>query len=67
MSKPAKKTTPIEFVNQVKSETRKVSWPSRQETLVSMLAVFVMVTISAIFLYFADQIIAWAIRLIMGL
>lgn len=67
MSKPEKKTTPIEFVNQVKSETKKVTWPSRQETLVSMLAVFIMVTLAAIFLYFADQIIAWAIRLIMGL
>ena len=67
MSKPAKKTTPVEFVNQVKSETKKVTWPSRQETLVSMLAVFIMVTVSVIFLYFADQIIAWAIRLIMGL
>ncbi|MBI1301237.1 MAG: preprotein translocase subunit SecE [Alphaproteobacteria bacterium] len=67
MSKPEKKKTPIEFVNQVRSEARKVTWPSRQETVVSMLAVFIMVTISAIFLYFADQIIAWVIRLIMGL
>ncbi len=60
------KTGPVEFVRQVKSETKKITWPSRQERIVSMIAVFVMVTISSIFLYFADQIIAYLIRLIMG-
>jgi len=60
------KTGPIEFIRQVKSESKKVTWPSRQETLVSMVAVFVMVFIAAIFLYFADQAIAFLIRLIMG-
>ncbi len=60
------KTNPVQFVKQVKSETKKVTWPSRQETMVSMLAVFIMVLVSSIFLYFSDQVIAWAIRLIMG-
>ncbi len=57
----------IEFIRQVKSEGKKITWPTRQETTVSMIAVFIMVFISSIFLYFADQIIAYAIRLIMGL
>ncbi len=60
------KTGPVEFIRQVKSETKKVTWPSRQETTVSMIAVFIMVLISSIFLYFADQIIAYLIRVIMG-
>ncbi len=60
------KTGPIEFIRQVKSETKKVTWPTRQETMVSMIAVFIMVLISSIFLYFADQIIAYLIRIIMG-
>ncbi len=60
------KTGPLEYIRQVKSETKKVTWPSRQETTVSMIAVFVMVFISAFFLYFADQIIAYFIRLVMG-
>lgn len=59
------KTGPAQFVQEVKNESKKVTWPTRQETTVSMIAVFIMVTISAIFLYFADQIIAFAIRLIM--
>lgn len=60
------KTGPIEFIKQVRSEAKKITWPSRQETGVSMIAVFIMVTICSIFLYFADQIIAFFIRMIMG-
>ncbi len=59
------KTGPVQFIKEVKSESKKITWPSRQETTVSMIAVFIMVTISAIFLYFADQIIAYLIRLVM--
>ncbi len=59
------KTGPAQFIKEVKSEGRKITWPTRQETTVSMIAVFIMVTISAIFLYFADQIIAFLIRLVM--
>lgn len=61
------KSGPIKFVNEVKIEAKKVTWPTRQETTVSMIAVFIMVVVSSIFLYFADQIIAYSIRLIMGL
>lgn len=60
------KSSPVEFVQQVKSEGKKVTWPSRQETTVSLIAVVIMVTISSIFLYFADQIIAYLIRMILG-
>ena len=59
MAKSAeKKTSPVEFFRQVQGEGKKVTWPSRKETTVSTIAVFIMVTIASIFLYFADQIIA---------
>ena len=57
---------PVEFFRQVKSEGKKVTWPTRQETTVSTIAVFIMVVIAAIFLYFSDQIIAWLVNLILG-
>lgn len=62
-----KKSGPIAFLRQVKSEAKKVTWPTRQETTVSTIAVFVMVTIASVFLYFSDQVIAWAVRLIMSI
>jgi len=60
------KTSPAEFVKQVKSEGKKITWPSKNETITSMIAVFIMVFISSVFLYFTDQIIAFFIRMIMG-
>jgi preprotein translocase subunit SecE len=63
----AKKTGPIAYIKQVRSEGRKITWPSRQEVIVSVMAVFVMVFMSSLFLYFADQAIAWLIRTIMGI
>ena len=57
---------PVEFFRQVKSEGKKVTWPTRQETTVSTIAVFIMVFIAAVFLYFSDQIIAWLVNLILG-
>ncbi|NCT41814.1 MAG: preprotein translocase subunit SecE [Alphaproteobacteria bacterium] len=65
-SKSKKGFNPIRFFKEVKIEARKITWPTRQETTVSVIAVFIMVIIAATFLYFADQIIAWAIRFIMG-
>jgi preprotein translocase subunit SecE len=67
MANKAKKTGLIAYIKQVRSEGRKITWPSRQETTMSMVAVFIMVFISAIFLFFADQGIAFVIRKIMGI
>lgn len=61
-----KKTNLVTFFRQVKSEMKKVTWPTRQETTVSTIAVFIMVAIASIFLYFSDQVIAWVIRGIMS-
>lgn len=57
---------PMEFVRQVRSEMKKVTWPTRHETTVSTIAVFIMVFLAAVFLYFADQIIAWVVNMILG-
>ncbi len=61
------KTGPVEFFRQVRSEAKKVTWPTRQETTVSTIAVFIMVFLAAVFLYFADQIIAWAVNLVLSM
>ena len=60
------KTSPVDYIRQVRSEMKKVSWPSRKETTVSTIAVFIMVVLAALFLYASDQVISFVIRLIMG-
>lgn len=59
--------SPVEYFRQVRSETKKVSWPTRKETMISAVAVFVMVLITSIFLFGADQLIAFLVRMIIGL
>jgi preprotein translocase subunit SecE len=60
------KFSPIEYLRQVKSEARKVTWPSRQETTVSTIAVFVMVVFASIFMFAADQIMALVVHQILN-
>lgn len=57
---------PVEYFRQVKSETKKVTWPTRKETTVSAIAVLIMVVLSSIFLFAADQVIAVVVRFILG-
>lgn len=65
MAKTDNKTGPMQFIEQVKSEVKKVTWPSRKETTVSTIAVFIMVTLAATFLFFADQILAFLVNFIL--
>lgn len=63
----SKTTNPFTFLQQVRSETAKVSWPSRRETLVSTIMVMVFAALAAVFFFAADQIMAWVIDLILGI
>ncbi|GGB31790.1 protein translocase subunit SecE [Sphingomonas metalli] len=49
------KTTPIEFIRQVRAETAKVIWPSWKETWMTGLMVVIMTTILALFFLGVDS------------
>jgi preprotein translocase subunit SecE len=57
---------PLAFIRQVRQEMGRVTWPTQKETTVSTIMVFVMVAISSLFLFFADQIISYLIQLILS-
>ncbi len=61
------KTSPFQFIQQVRQEISKVTWPSRKETTVTTVMVFVMVFMAAIFFFFVDQILAVTVKLILRL
>jgi preprotein translocase subunit SecE len=61
------KTSPVDFLRQVRQEVTKVTWPSRKETIISTIMVFVMVVIMAIFFFLVDQVLSLGIRAILGL
>ena len=60
------KTTPAEFLQQVRQEVSRVTWPTRKETTVTTAMVFVMVFLAAIFFLVVDQILAHLVRLVLG-
>jgi len=59
-------TTVTEFIKQVRQEAAKVTWPTRKETLVSLMMVVIMVAIAGFIFTIADLAIARVIRLILG-
>ncbi|MFP1634165.1 preprotein translocase subunit SecE [Zhengella sp. ZM62] len=64
----AEKTkNPFVFLQQVRSETSKVTWPSRRETTISTFMVIVMAFLAAIFFFLADQVMAFGVELILGI
>jgi preprotein translocase subunit SecE len=60
-------TSPTQFIRETRQEAAKVAWPSRKETMITTAMVFVMVILASLFLFFTDQIIAWVLRLVLGL
>ena len=58
---------PAKFVREVRQETRKVVWPTRKETLISTAMVLVLTLIAGIFFLIVDNIIAWGVRVILGM
>lgn len=60
------KTTPAQFVQEVRQEIAKVTWPTRRETTVSTAMVFLMVILAAVFFFLVDEILAFGMRLIFG-
>jgi preprotein translocase subunit SecE len=61
------KTSPTEFIDQVRAEAAKVTWPTRKETMVTTAMVFVMVVLACIFFLLADMIIQWVVTSLLGL
>ena len=64
---PKKKTSPGQFFSQVRAEGRKITWPSRKETWITSVMVFIMVLIASIFFWIVDTGLGYAFRYIIAL
>jgi len=61
------KTSPLLFFRQVTQEVSKVTWPTRRETMMSTLMVLVFTFMAALFFFVVDQVLAFAVKVILGL
>ena len=59
--------TPVQFIQQVRSEVSKVVWPTRREVLLTTVMVFIMATLTAIFFAIVDLGIRAGLQGILGL
>lgn len=59
--------SPFKFLQEVRTETSKVTWPTRRETMITTLMVFVMVALASIFFFVADQVIRILVTFILGI
>jgi preprotein translocase subunit SecE len=58
---------PFQFIDEVRQETSKVTWPTWKEVWITTAMVLVMVALTAVFFLFADMIIAQVIQFILQL
>jgi preprotein translocase subunit SecE len=63
----AHRVSPTLFVRQVRQEVAKVTWPTRKETGITTVMVFIMVALAAVFFFLVDQVLSLAVRGILGL
>ena len=60
-------TNPFEFLQQTRSEITKVTWPSRNETMLTTLFVIIMVILAGLFLFAVDQTLSFIVNRVLSL
>lgn len=60
-------TNPLQFLQQVRAEVSKVSWPARREVLLTTAMVFVMAALAAVFFFSVDLLIRTGLQAVLGM
>lgn len=66
-ARPMAAANPLKFFTEVRQEASKITWPTRNETLISTVMVLVMVTLASLFFLAADQIISFLVNLMLSI
>lgn len=62
----ASKSNPFTFLQQVRQEVAKVTWPTRRETVTTTIMVFIMIILAAFFFLAVDQVLSFTIGLLLS-
>ncbi|MDE2385645.1 MAG: preprotein translocase subunit SecE [Alphaproteobacteria bacterium] len=64
----AKQENAVGFVQDVRDETRKITWPTQRELGISTMMVVIMVVLASVFFLGADAILKWIVdRILFGI
>ncbi len=61
------RTNPFEFLQQVRTEVAKVTWPTRRETMITTVMVLLMSIAAALFFLAADWVLSTLVTFVLGL
>jgi len=61
------KTNPFVFLQQVRTEVSKVTWPTRRETVITTIMVVIMSILAALFFLGVDWVLGTVVRSILGM
>ena len=61
------KINPFKFLQEVRTEAQKVTWPTRRETAITTAMVFVMVAVTSVFFLLADQVMRIVVTYLLGI
>ena len=61
------KTSPTQFIKQVRSEAEKIVWPTGRETMQTTLMVILMTTILGLFFFGVDSVFGWIVKMLLSL
>jgi len=61
------RTNPFEFLQQVRTEVAKVTWPTRRETMITTVMVLLMSIAAALFFLAADWVFSTLVTIVFGL
>ena len=60
-------TNPFQFIQQVRSEVSKITWPTRREVLLTTIMVFIMSAIAALIFALVDLLIRSGIQSVLNI
>ena len=58
---------PLKFLQEVKQEAFKITWPTKKDTVTGSLMVFVLASLAAVFFLLLDQILKFFLNLILNI
>ena len=56
---------PLRFLQEVKQEAFKITWPTKKDTVTGSLMVFVLASLAAVFFLLLDQILKFLLELLL--
>ena len=60
-------TNPFQFIQQVRSEVSKITWPTRREVLLTTIMVFIMSAIAALIFALVDLLIRSGLQSVLNI